>query len=329
MSIRFVSVLLARCVLGVAVLSAQDLPGKNLDVTVRVRAVTMSKDTVTVSYSLLNSGGSAEALADFTVKALVVPLQVISPSSDWAAGKVFGRLSVATWTSLQGIAHGDSTPTLTFRAIGLPGIVTAWYAGDSIITVPADDSTSIVPNYNPLLDLSKQIQTVGVDAAPTSLSALLSRLHTLTDSSCTLTWITNSGLCTILGADLGASPSHVLAFATSLDSAHAHGADVGNAAYGLLKPNAEYIKAFVDTSIVQLHVVCAGIWLVRNYNYAAFAGTWTTTGEVHSGSVTVDGRANDAHEFTDLRITSAGTNLNLYYNGVLLRTRERGTSSCP
>ena len=42
---------------------------------------------------------------------------------------------------------------------------------------------------------------------------------------------------------------------------------------------------------------------------------------VASGSVSVLGRANDAHEYTDAEIVSAGTNLNLYYNGTLLRTR--------
>lgn len=311
-------------------LNGQTLPGKNLSVAVRVRAVMLRADTVTISYSLVNSGSSAERLLFFTVNSPIVPVEVDAPvpTSDWSTRTIFNARNVARWTALQGIAPGDSTPSLTFRARGLPAIQSAWYRGDSLITINSDDSTTTVPYYDPLLNLSNQVQTVGVDLAPTSFSALVSRLHVLSDSSCALQWITNGGLCISLGTDLSATPTHVFTFSASLDSASAHGGDVAEAAYRLLRTNADFITAFVDTSLVQLHVVCAGTWLIRNLNYGSFVGTWSTTAGGHSTAVTVGGRTSDAQEYTDLQITSDGTTLNLYYNGVLLRTRERGTTSC-
>lgn len=301
------------------------LPGKNLSATVRVRSVTMYGDTAAITYSVLNGGGSAERLESFTVSLGVGGATVTSPSPDslWSVTNALLSRTVARWTSLLPKAPGDSTPTLSVRAIGLPGIRVAWYSGDSMIVI---NSATQSIDLDALTDLSNAVVTVGVDASLTSLSTLVPRLKTLTDSSCALSWITNSGLCTALSSALAASPSQVLGYTTRLDSARSGGSAVTDAAYFMLKANAEYIKSFVDTSVVQLHVICAGTWLVRNFNYASFTGHWAT--DVHSDTLTVAGRGSDAHEYTDVPITTAGTYLNLYFNGVAFRSRNRGTWSC-
>jgi hypothetical protein len=96
----------------------------------------------------------------------------------------FAGMSAAMWFSFPGIAPGDSTPMLTFSAVGLPGIATAWYHGDSIPSL----EDSVAARADLINDLSKRTRTVGIDVAPTTLRGLVSRLHTLTDSACTLAW---------------------------------------------------------------------------------------------------------------------------------------------
>ena len=325
---RLISVLAAASTAATHHASAQDLPGRNLDMNVRVRAVTTSHDTSTISFSLRSGTTSSEALASFSVRAPVVPIVVTPPNSDWRTSKMSHNLSMSVWTSLLGIAHGDTTPWLTYQAVGLPGIVQAWYRGDSMITVVADDSTAVVPNYNSLTDLSRTVQTVGIEAGPTSGwivgHTLFNRLHTLVDSSCTLGWITNSGFCHVL--DTLQTPSTFVALVDSARSVIT--VQINDVAYRMLRANANYILTFVDTSTVTLKYVCGNKYRVRNYSFATFPATWATTGDVHTGSVSTIGRWVEANPYIEQDFESPGTTMQLYYNGVLLRTVTNGATSC-
>lgn len=225
--------------------NAQSLPGKNLSVAPRVRAVTISHDTSSVSYSPINAATSAERLMSFSVFTPVPPTFVSVPSQPraWYVSRSFADRTVVTWTALGLIAQGDSMPTLTLRGKGLPAIVNAWFQGDSMVVMDESD-TSDTPNYDELDDLSVKIQTVGIAAAPTTQSALIARLRTLTDSSCTLGWITNARLCTSLSRS-SASPSELPGYSAILDSAQARGSAVSDAAYLMLHANVAYLIGLV------------------------------------------------------------------------------------
>ncbi|MGH7584382.1 MAG: hypothetical protein ACREL5_14265 [Gemmatimonadales bacterium] len=231
-------------------------------------------------------------------------------------------MTAARWVSLDGIAPGDSTPILQFQSFGLPGIAAAWYAGDSLIVVD-EGAGEDVPDYDILSDLSKKVQTVGVDSFPNprTLSALISRLHTLTDSSCTLVWITDSGLCTALSGDLGASPTRVIGYANSLDSAHTGGSAVTDAAYLMLSANAAYVKAFADTSIVTMTRCGNSGMPVTNPNYASIGFTYRINGGSET-PITAVGRASDAASSGITRITGVDLtdSVVLYYHGVAFRS---------
>jgi hypothetical protein len=186
----------------------QGPPGTNLSVDIRVASVTMREDTVTVEYSLHNHANSLEELSNFTVEASAEPISITlpQPSQAWDNGTTYRDLTVATWAALDGIAQGPSSPPLSFRALGLPGIARAWYQGNALPTLGEDESdhpepdpsvpVSTPPPMDPLTDLSVETRTVGVDwlppdATPASLTA---RLDSLTGQSCALGWITQASL---------------------------------------------------------------------------------------------------------------------------------------
>jgi hypothetical protein len=120
----------------------QGPPGTNLKVDVRVPSVTMRGDTVTVEHVLHNRRSSLEQLSIFTVDAPAEPISITlpQPSEAWDNGTTYRDLSVATWAALGGIAQGTSSPRLSFRALGLPGIVRAWYQGNALPTLGEDES---------------------------------------------------------------------------------------------------------------------------------------------------------------------------------------------
>ena len=222
----------------------QGLPGTNLSVTVRASAV-VSGATTTVSYSITNASTSRERLQQFLVNIRGTGTSVTSPTpaSRWMTWTSYRGHNVAGWTAIRGVAPGDSTPTLTFQATGVPGIGTAWFSGDSgVYADPAD--TVAAPFYDELNDLSVKTFTIGVDVAPTTSTALAARLQTQSDSACALGWITSSSLCSTLHTN-SANDSYatINQFGVSLDSARSAGSAVSDAAYWLLKPNATYVLA--------------------------------------------------------------------------------------
>jgi hypothetical protein len=244
-------------IFGANQLGGQTLPGKNLSVTVSVHLISMSNDTTIISYSVRNASTSLEHLMSFTVYVPTTAAHVTSPGSatDWLVQSSYRGRSVAAWTSLATVAPGDSMPTISFRAQGLPGIATAWYQGDSLFTLDSNDSTTVIPDYDPVADLSVAITTVGIDAAPTTIAALTARLQAQSDSACVLGWITSSPLCSTLHT-LAASDDYgsISQFGASLDSARSAGSAVTDAAYWLLKPNATYALAHITPPPLAVYI---------------------------------------------------------------------------
>ena len=231
---------------------AQGAPGTNLRVDVRVSSVTMQGDTTTVEHVLSNRPTSTEALLSFTVDAPAAAVSISRPGApqEWSVSKVFRNKSVADWAALNTIPPGATSPALTFRAIGIPAIVQAWYGGDSLPTLgeddpdlPEPDPTIATADVDPLVTYSVATKTVGVEPAPPGATpaSLTTRLEGLTAQSCTLGWITQSSLCTTLRGHLTAQPARLPSFQSDLTAGHTAGGPVTDNAYWLLKVNADYI----------------------------------------------------------------------------------------
>jgi hypothetical protein len=228
------------------------LPGTNVSAMVRFRSVTVVGDTTTVALSVAVNSASVEHLAGIAIKSSADGRIVHSPGSGWWVFSVYDSIPGASWWNQSPTAPGDSTPTLTFSARGVPGLSTVYLRGDSDITVP--DSV-YVPAYDPLEDLSRHVIGIGVEAVSTDPIVLATRLQTLSDSACALGWITSSTLCSTLHANSASDASSLITqFGASLDSAHAAGSAVNDAAYWLLKPNASYVLAHVPPPALSVYI---------------------------------------------------------------------------
>lgn len=239
--------------------------GKDLTVDIRVAAVAMLGDTTTVNYVLRNLQASQESLFTFTVDAPSPVLMLVRPGSrqQWNIGTDYRGRSVADFAALGSyIAPGDSTPLLGFGALGLPGIVTAWYGGHFPLpsTFESDSDTTAyvdVPEVDPLTANSVQTTTVGIDpiAPGTTDPALVERLGSLTTQACSLIWITSGNLCNSLQSKLdkaardlqhgknATAKADLQSFNTLLETNHGPGSSgsVGDSAYWLLRVNADYV----------------------------------------------------------------------------------------
>lgn len=237
-----------------SVAQAQGLPGTNLSVDVRVSSVSTARDTVSITYSLFNRQTSRERFIGLTVDAPApaTKVEVPQPADDWSVHDMYRGSSVVRWWALDPILPGASTPSLSFRAVGLPGIVTAWYRGDSLPSLPSEENyvepdpslpNPPPPNLDPLTDLSVAIQTVGIEPIPfdATVSSLTIRLDGLTAQACTLSWITDAALCATLRGHLAAQPARLTAFRSDLVAGHTTGGPVTDNGYWLLKVNADYL----------------------------------------------------------------------------------------
>ena len=230
----------------------QGPPGTNLIVDVRVSSVTLAGDTARVEYLLSNRATSVEKLVFFTVNAPAPPVSVTipEPNAAWDAFTTHRNRPMASWIALKTIAQGAASPPLSFRAIGLPAVVTAWYRGNSLPTLgegdpdaPEPDPTIPTLDEDPLLTLSVPVHTVGIDPLPPGATpgSLTTRLEGLTAQACALGWITQASLCNTLRGHLTAQPSRLAAFQNDLAAGHTPGGPVTDNAYWLLKVNADYI----------------------------------------------------------------------------------------
>jgi hypothetical protein len=168
-----------------------------------------------------------------------------SPEQSWLIFTRYGDRSVVQWSTLTKtlVPPGASTPTLSFRAVGLPAIVDAHVEGHydaPVIDTLEDDSILAV---DPLESNSVPTKVVGVEPKPVAATPanLTTRLETLTSQSCTLDWITQDGLCTTLRGHLTAEPARLTQFRDDLTSGHTPGGPVNDNAYWLLRVNADYI----------------------------------------------------------------------------------------
>ena len=253
----------------VRVAGAQPVPGKNLTVDVRVTSATMRGDTTRIEYVLTNHAQSIERMFQFTVDAPSAAISIAQPQPDtaWITGKVSVGRPVARWAAIAEVMMpGETSPTLAFEAIGLSGLVSAWYRGYTPPSTPPPPTADTIADTLPpppivsVLDRSVNVVAVGIDPhpAPTTNTGLLTRLDSLTVRTCTdLSWISSGSVCTSLDESLSetstalgqsdgtAARAALLDFLTLLESAHSPPtgpATVGENAYWLLKTNATFLR---------------------------------------------------------------------------------------
>ena len=316
----------------------QGAPGTNLSVDVNVSSVTLSGDTVTVEYVLFNRGSSAEELVFFTVNAPAPPisLSLPQPSQAWKASTLYRERSVARWAALKTIPPGAASPRISFRAVGVPAIVTAWYRGNRLPTLGEDDPEvqhpdpeTPTPDVDPLTAYSVPTQTVGIEpVAPGATPAsLTSRLETLTGESCSLGWISQQSLCTTLRGHLTAQPVRLASFKSDLDAGHTTSGPVNDNAYWLLKTNADYIQSVV--SGIRLTYICGNKFRVRNPSGVTVPVSWDVYQKNETGSLTLPPRATgQLYSETFFTTVNKGT-VRLFHEGQLIQTKANGGAVCP
>lgn len=236
-------------------LAAQAGPGKNLTVTVAVESVTRSADTVAVTYRVTNAATSVEPLRLFMVEAPAGVVSVTNPGPQtvWFVSSRYVDRPVAAWRPLDSslVRAGQTSPPLTFRAVGAPAIVDAHIRGYYPIQELVEDS--LVAEEDPMVTRTLHTRVVGVgpiNPAATP-SALVVRLGAELTAACTLNWITNAGVCRSLQAKLSAAldalgrgqanvaRNQLQALLRELDAQRGNQVDVN--AYFLLHANAELI----------------------------------------------------------------------------------------
>lgn len=254
-------------------IAAAQIPGTTVVATPRLRNIRMAGDTTIVTYSVLVSSTSPEHLFGFTISVAGAVTTVVSPGVDsvWTATKVFEGHQVAGWWSASTISPGDSTPTLVYKAIGVPGMSTAWLTGDGVTKPWAADSNN-PPAYEWLGSMSATTSTaIGVYSAAISQPSVSSYLRAETDAACTAGWVTSSSLCTALHGFATTAYSSIQQYRTSLDSARSAGSAVTDAAYWLLTINQSY--ALAHTTPPALNVYIAGDTATSTYTAHASGGT--------------------------------------------------------
>lgn len=229
---------------------AQGAPGTNLAVEVGFRRIAMRADTVRIEYLVRNAEESREELFEFTVEApsKVVRIDLPVPEENWDTSTVYKTLSVASWGLLGEQLHaGTTTPQLAFEAVGLPGLVTYW-AGGWFPVEPLETEYEPPPPMSPreaIAATAVQGRTIGVDPLPADRrpAALLERLVGLLDDTCgDLGWITSASVCSSLMEKL--RRGRMESFLAELAAEHQAGGTlpVKDAAFWLLKVNAEYLR---------------------------------------------------------------------------------------
>lgn len=251
-----------------AVVTAQGVPGTNIEMDVVVTAVSVRGDTAEVTYVLRNRPSSAEQLFQFAVEAPspVLRISIPQPEQDWLAHVSYRSRSIAHWGVLgEEVQPGQQSPPLGFSAIGLPGIVTYWVRGYAEPPMLTEADTLSVPPSDPLVENSVKGSTVGIAPLPGDLGpgSLLARLRSLTDQTCgDLAWITSASVCrslkeklqrasrSVTKGDKTGARGRLESFVAELAAQH-NGAGtlpVKEAAFWLLKVNAEYLGRHIPRS---------------------------------------------------------------------------------
>lgn len=225
-------------------IAAAQLAGTTVVATPQLRNITRVGDTTIVTYSVLVSATSPEHLLGFTISVAGAVATVISPGVDslWTATPVFEGHQVAGWWSANTISPGDATPTLVYKAIGLPGMSAAWLTGDGVTKPWAADSEN-PPAYEWLESMSAKASAIGVYPAAISQPSISSYLRAQTDAACSTGWVTSSSLCAALHGLATTDHTSIQQYGASLDSARSVGPAVSDAAYLLLHVNQSYALA--------------------------------------------------------------------------------------
>lgn len=221
----------------------------HLDVTPSVQL--LDGDRVQVTYTVTNLPSSTDRLFQFSVRSPVpvLELRTPEPADRFAVDTREDDAPVASWGWLTALpAPGETAAPLTYVAQGLPGIVQ--FRGLRYTDLPEVDESSIadtVVTAPPTFDTPSPDlvfgQTVGVVPFPADASpgALGRSLQALVDQACALGWIDSHGVCNSLRVKATGGAGPLGAFLHELEAQR--GKHVSDAAYKLLRPNAEYALA--------------------------------------------------------------------------------------
>jgi len=236
---------------------AQEAPGKNLSIDAAASSASVLNDVATIDYVLSSAPGSTEQLFQFIVEAPAPVTRIGSPEPaiDWKVDTEFRSMSVAMWTVLgDQVGPGQSSLTLSVSAVGLPGIVDAWYRG-WVPPQPLPDDIPLDYAFDPLADASVPTRVLGIEpVSEREPDPLLLRLHGLIQEACgEISWISASARCDALGDFTLAARGAVTALRFADARAHLDGVlseietglqsgDLKRSAYWLIRVNTELIR---------------------------------------------------------------------------------------
>jgi hypothetical protein len=218
----------------------------NLQVDVQPTAMFGAGNVTRVSYVVANTPRSTDRLFEFAVRSPVPVwrLEVPGPGTQYLGATREGRDDVASWGWLDDMPRpGESSPVLTYEAVGLPGIV-PYRALRYFGARPARSGKPDEPQELRFDRAGAEYiigKTVGVVPLPLDVRppALASRLRRLVDESCELGWIGSVAICRSLRANARPSARALRAFHRELVAER--GRAVGEAAFALLAPNVELV----------------------------------------------------------------------------------------
>jgi hypothetical protein len=218
----------------------------NLQVDVQPTASFQAGNVTRVSYVVANTPRSTDRLFEFAVRSPVPVwrIEVPGPATQYLGATQEGGTDVASWGWLDGMPRpGESTPVLAYEAIGLPGIVPyralRYYGVRAARPGEPDEPEEL--RFDRAGAEHTIGKTVGVVSLPLDLRpvALANRLRRLTDEACALGWVGDPAICAKLRANARPSARAVRAFHRELVAGRTRG--VGEAAFALLAPNAEFL----------------------------------------------------------------------------------------
>jgi len=218
----------------------------NLQVDVQPTASFLAGNVTRVSYIVANTPRSTDRLFEFAVQSPVPVwrLEVPVPRAQYVGTTQEGSEDVASWGWLDEMPRpGESSPVLAYEAIGLPGIVN--YRALRYFGVrPAAQRDLEGPEQLRFDSAGTDYivgQTVGVVLLPTDLRppTLAGRLRDLVNEACRLGWVDGPTTCQTLRAHAKPSARALRVFHRELVTQR--GKAVGETAFALLAPNAEFL----------------------------------------------------------------------------------------
>jgi hypothetical protein len=245
MSIKRI-ILVTTALVAAQVAEGQNSAPINLQIDVQPTASFQAGNVTRVAYVVANTQRSTDRLFEFAVRSPVPVwrIEVPGPATQYLGATQEGGTDVASWGWLDDMPRpGESTPVLAYEAIGLPGIVpyrALRYFGVRAARPGEPDEPEELRFDRAGAEYTVG-KTVGVVSLPLDLRpvALASRLRRLTDQACALDWVSDAAVCARLRANARASARAVRAFHRELVAGRGKG--VGEAAFALLAPNAEFL----------------------------------------------------------------------------------------